>query len=839
MASSVGGVLSGVNPFHYNASAPYTLFLIQACIILVLSNGIHAVMSRMRQPKVISEVLAGVILGPTAFGQIPHYTETIFPKSSIPGLTLVANLGIILFMFFLGLEVDNGFIRQNGRTALSIGLATLAVPFGFGCLFALPLYNNYMKSDDTPEVKFTVFMVFIAVSFAVTAFPVLCRILAELRLVKERVGVIVLTAGTMNDVVGWTLLALCIILSNSQSDPVNVVYILLCTAGWILLYVFPLRYALRWCLVKTNELKREKPSSLSTLCILVLAFLSAYFTDIIGVHPIFGAFIAGLIVPREEGYVIKLAERMEDIPNLVMIPIYFTIAGLNVNLTLLNKGRDWGFAIASIAIAVATKALSGALLSKFHGLFWRESFAVGVLMSCKGIVEIVVLSTGLNAGIISEKVYAMFIFMALISTFITTPLTVWILPESYRDKVEDILSEQRAKEHKECEVEGESTGAFSFPEKWPIQRIVVVLNDAESLAATLSVLQCIIGAHHNHFYTPSKECVTRIITKDEEAHTLCASPTVKHIENEADLVVKTLYLRQLTDRTTDVISTSSVENSKQLLASDSTLRTFKIFADLFSIRYDNETMFSNAREKVLNIASIPFSASDILLFPLKGNLDVKEPWLSDGLGQKTSDIMQRLGSQNELPEDFVNKLATSVKTNVVLYFANQDQELTTEQTKESEQIILILPSSSLVSSDYLALFLTLIVYQGHRRNGKLAELFILCNQKNKDSRRILDQWFAAFEVSDARLQGIEVAGNLDCDDSEGESSLSKTSTASPKLMSLLSNDARTVVFVGDSEFYRKGKLNSSSLDLVSASSHFKADLVICNHPPSLTCCEQS
>ncbi|CUS24046.1 LAQU0S13e02058g1_1 [Lachancea quebecensis] len=838
MASSVGGVLSGVNPFHYNASAPYTLFLIQACIILVLSNGIHAIMARMRQPKVISEVLTGVILGPTAFGQIPHYTETIFPKSSIPGLTLVANLGIILFMFFLGLEVDNGFIRQNGRTALSIGLATLAVPFGFGCLFALPLYNNYMKSDDTPEVKFTVFMVFIAVSFAVTAFPVLCRILAELRLVKERVGVIVLTAGTMNDVVGWTLLALCIILSNSQSDPVNVVYILLCTAGWILLYVFPLRYALKWCLVKTNELKREKPSSLSTLCILVLAFLSAYFTDIIGVHPIFGAFIAGLIVPREEGYVIKLAERMEDIPNLVMIPIYFTIAGLNVNLTLLNKGKDWGFAVASIAIAVATKALSGALLSKLHGLFWRESFAVGVLMSCKGIVEIVVLSTGLNAGIISEKVYAMFIFMALISTFITTPLTVWILPESYRDTVEDILSEQRAKEHKECEVE-ESAGAFSSPERWPVQRVVVVLNEAESLASTLSLLQCIINAHHNHFYTPSKECVTRIITKDEEAHTLCATPTIKHIENEADLVVKTLYLRQLTDRTTDVISTSSVENSKQLLASDSTLRTFKIFADLFSIRYDNETMFSNAREKVLNIASISFSTSDILLFPIKGNLDVKEPWLNDGLDVKTSEVMQRLGSQNELPDDFINKLATSVKTNVVLYFANQDQELASTQTKDSEQIILLLPSPMFASSDYLALFLTLIVYQGHRRNGKLAELFILCNQKNKDSRRILEQWLAVFKVSDAHLQEIDVAaGDLESDETDERLSLSETLTASPGLKTKLSNDGKSIVLMGDPDFYRKGKLSSNSLDLVPTASHFKTDLVICSHPPNPTCCEQ-
>ena len=189
-------------------------------------------------------------------------------------------------------------------------------------------------------IKFTVFMVFIAVSMSVTAFPVLCRILNELRLIKDRAGIIVLGAGIINDILGWILLALSIILSNSESSPVNTVYILLCTFGWFLIYFYPVRFVLKWALIKTHELDRSKPSPFATMCILFIMFISAYCTDIIGVHAIFGAFIAGLIVPRENNYVVKLAERMEDIPNIVLIPIYFAVAGLKVDLTLLNEGKN-------------------------------------------------------------------------------------------------------------------------------------------------------------------------------------------------------------------------------------------------------------------------------------------------------------------------------------------------------------------------------------------------------------------------------------------------------------------------------------------------------------------
>ena len=200
------------------------------------------------------------------------------------------------------------------------------------------------------------------ISISVTAFPVLCRILNELRLIKDRAGIVVLAAGIINDIMGWILLALSIILSNAEGSPVNTVYILLITFAWFLIYFFPLKIPIKMDIID-HKLNRSKPSPLATMCILFIMFISAYFTDIIGVHPIFGAFIAGLVVPRDDHYVVKLTERMEDIPNIVFIPIYFAVAGLNVDLTLLNEGRDWGYVFATIGIAV------------FHENYFRYSYS--------------------------------------------------------------------------------------------------------------------------------------------------------------------------------------------------------------------------------------------------------------------------------------------------------------------------------------------------------------------------------------------------------------------------------------------------------------------------------
>lgn len=433
---NIAGIVSGRNPLEYAASSPYTIFLFQVVLIMLVCQLLHFPLKKIQQPRVIAEVLAGILLGPTVLGRIPKFSSTCFPDASKPGLTLVANVGIILFLFIVGLEVDLNYIRNNARAAFTVGMINMAIPFGLGCAISKGLYDHYrVNAPDLPDVKFTTYMVFIAVALCITAFPVLARILVELNLIGDKVGNVVLSAGIINDLSGWILLALVVTLANSSSG-VNTVYILLLTLAWFLLLTYPVRYALRFYLRRfTNELTTGQPSQVLMFFILILVFVSSFYTDIIGVHPIFGAFMVGVIVPRDNGYVIRITEKLEDLVYIVMIPIYFALAGLGVNLGLLDTGTDWGYVVGIIMLAMFGKIAGGLLGAKLNGLFWRESLSVGVLMSCKGIVEIVVLNVGLNAHIISSKVYSMFVVMTLVTTFLTTPLTLWVYPVSYREKL--------------------------------------------------------------------------------------------------------------------------------------------------------------------------------------------------------------------------------------------------------------------------------------------------------------------------------------------------------------------------------------------------------------------
>ncbi|SMN21720.1 similar to Saccharomyces cerevisiae YJL094C KHA1 Putative K+/H+ antiporter with a probable role in intracellular cation homeostasis [Maudiozyma saulgeensis] len=764
MAGQVGGVLSGANPFHYNSSSPLTLFLFQACLIIATCNLLHLFFGKLRQPKVISEVIAGIILGPTVFGQIPNYTETVFPASSIPGLNLTANLGIILFMFFLGLEVDTAFMKRHMKTALSMGLATLAVPFGFGCLFAIPLYHNYSSEEDTgKEVKFTVFMVFIAVSMAVTAFPVLCRILNELRLIKDRAGIVVLGAGIINDILGWVLLALSVILSNSESSPVNTVYILLCTFGWFLVYFYPLKYALRWIFIRTHELDRNKPSTFATMSVLFIMFISAYFTDIIGVHAIFGAFIAGLVVPRENHYVVKLTERMEDIPNIVFIPIYFAVAGLNVDLTLLNEGKDWGYIFASIGIAVASKVFSGAIVAKLHGLFYRESLAVGILMSCKGIVEIVVLTVGLNAEIISKKIFAMFILMALVSTFATTPLTQLAYTESYRKELNKTLAmkdtEHGVEETEETELSLEeehianTLSSFEDLKSFHITEVVTVLNTTDAISACLEFLNCLIY-DNSHDQSKFINVPRARVLSNSSSHSTLRSRTkrLKRLwsktteDNETGLTVieedilgfdflvplNVLHLRLLTERTTDLLQSSTLYNEESHFTpnSDSIIGIFDIFSRLGKVPFSSEVIFSTIREKALNIKSSNIKEGNLVFLPLKGALyEYKGSIaLNDEKYQNFNHIYSHLLGINELASNFFNTL-TNLNANLAMLISNTSSKMNVNKFA-TRYFSLVLANENLTSSDFLALYIFLLIFYRNRNKQMNNKSTIFVNEKN-------------------------------------------------------------------------------------------------------------
>ncbi|KAK6198759.1 K(+)/H(+) antiporter [Scheffersomyces amazonensis] len=604
--SSVGGVVAGSNPLVYSAGAPYTIFLFQVIFVILLCHIVHVPLKRLQQPRVIAEVITGVLLGPSVMGHIPNFTKNCFPPDSLPGIVLFANIGIILFLFIIGLEVDITFIRKNLKVALTVGLINMAVPFALGCGIAKGIYDTYVEhTDQERPIKFTTYMVFIAVAMCITALPVLARILTELNLIGDRVGTIVLAAGITNDLTGWILLALVVILANA-SNGVNAVYILLLTLAWFLLLCYPIRLTLKFILRKfTNDLSTGEPSQFSMMLILVLVFISAFYTDVIGVHPIFGAFMAGVIIPRDNGYVIRITEKLEDLVHIVLIPLYFANAGLNVNLGLLNRGIDWAYTIGIILLAMVGKIFGGFVAAKFNKLLWRESLAVGALMSCKGIVEIVVLTTGLNAGIISQKVFSMFIVMALVTTFATTPMTLWIYPISYREKRDRFIK---------GEINWDGTPVDNKTDQSSL------LNDQQANSLSQYTIKGLADYKINQFVLLLKRIDT-------------LSYLMTFTKNFNDSDIKAIHLREFTSRTSHLLEASTgqydensekVINDNEYTNSFSILSIIKAFSEMSGINCSARSILSTFKNHVLTINEQISEKSDFLITSIKLNQLTRE-----------------------------------------------------------------------------------------------------------------------------------------------------------------------------------------------------------------------
>ena len=351
----------------------------------------------------------------------------------MPTLSLAANVGLILFLFLVGLEVDLRIMVTNWRIALSVGAAGMALPFGLGCAIAYGLYHQFRTDPGLVPISFGTYMLFVGVAMAITAFPVLCRILTELKLLQNQVGVIVLSAGVGNDVIGWILLALCVALVNAGSG-ITALYVLLVAVAYVLFLVYAVRPAFLWIVKRTGSIQNGPTQSIVALTVL-MTLASAFFTGIIGVHPIFGAFLIGLICPHDGGFAIKLTEKIEDLVSVFFLPLYFALSGLSTNIGLLDTGITWAYVIGVIAVAFTGKVVGGTIAARLCKLVWRESFTVGILMSCKGLVELIVLNIGLQAKILSQRTFTIFVVMALVTTFATTPLTSALYPLWYQKKI--------------------------------------------------------------------------------------------------------------------------------------------------------------------------------------------------------------------------------------------------------------------------------------------------------------------------------------------------------------------------------------------------------------------
>ncbi|KAF3482389.1 K(+)/H(+) antiporter 1 [Arthroderma uncinatum] len=606
-ASPQGGIFDKANPVHYDPKNPLVLFIIQAGLIIIFCRLIHIPLSRMRQPRVISEVLGGILLGPSVMGRIPGFREAIFPAESLPNLNLVANLGLVLYLFMIGVETDLRSLMSNWRVAASVSAAGMVLPFGLGCAIAYGLYHQFREEPGLAPIGFGTYLLFIGIAMAITAFPVLCRILTELELLSTRVGVIVLSAGVGNDVVGWVLLALCVALVNASTG-LTALWVLLTCVGFALVLIFVIRPVFLWYLRRTGSLHDGPDQSVVTLTLL-LVLSAAFFTQIIGVHAIFGGFMIGIICPHDGGFAIKLTEKIEDVIGALFLPLYFALSGLNTNIGLLDSGVVWGYVFAVIFIALIAKVTGGMVASRLNGLLWRESLTIGVLMSCKGLVELIVLNIGLQAKILSPRTFTIFVVMALVTTFVTTPAVSYLYPQWYQIKVErwrrgEIDWDGNVLDSEHDPNSGSEIGRQKS-QGTSVRKLMIYLrlDSLPSIFTFVSLLGAGDGrdpdasrAHHAHDDQESPE---------RPGSTRRGRPIEVHA----------LRLVELTDRDSSVMKVSEVHDYSY---SDPILNAFRTFGQLYKVAVSGgvviapehayaETLVNKARDCSSDLVLVPWS----------------------------------------------------------------------------------------------------------------------------------------------------------------------------------------------------------------------------------------
>ncbi|KAG1858710.1 Sodium/hydrogen exchanger family-domain-containing protein [Suillus tomentosus] len=590
-ATGEGGLLTGSDPSAFDVSDPLRLWIIQVGVIIMLDQLLSLGLGRMKQPKVIAEVLGGILLGPTAFGRIPGFTQHIFPSQSLPYLSLVANIGLCLFLFIVGLEIDASVIKRNARMSAIVSLAGMALPFGLGSALSVPLYHHFID----PSVQFTHFMLFTGVAYSITAFPVLCRILTELKLLDTTVGIVVLSAGVGNDVVGWTLLALSVALVNAGSGLTALWVLLTCVAFTIFLLLVVKRVML-W-LARATGSTDDGPTMFYMTVVMILLWACAFFTDIVGVNAIFGAFLAGIIVPREGGLAIALTEKLEDMVTIIFLPLYFTLSGLNTNLGLLDDGITWAFTIAIACLAFLGKFGGCTIASRLSGFSWREASTIGSLMSCKGLVELIVLNVGLSAGVLSPKVFSMFVLEALTLTFMTTPLVRALYPPERRVIATSGGAPPKTRDDEGGDLDADKKSLMNEEQPWRY-RFTVVLDKLEHMPCMMALTQLIRPP------VPDFSSVVSMSAASDPAPLKYRRP---------DVSINALRLIELSDRASAVMKSSTADT---LIHTDPLLGIFRMFGELNDLPVSSSLAIVPHDDLACNVVDhAKQDASQLILLP--------------------------------------------------------------------------------------------------------------------------------------------------------------------------------------------------------------------------------
>jgi Kef-type K+ transport system membrane component KefB len=402
------------------------LAIVQICVILAATRLLALVFRIFRQPAVVGELIAGIMLGPSLLGLVaPSVSAALFPAQSLGFLSTLSQLGLLLFMFLVGLELDpREFNREPLRKiAVITSHVSIAVPFVLGAALALPLFADLAGPQATPLT----FALFMGTAMSITAFPVLARILRERGMQGSQLGALATACAAIDDVTAWCMLAaVVVIVQTSQAGASLGVTV----GGTLAFAAFMLFVGRRWLIgLETAHARAGRlTNELLTVTLLVM-LVSAVITELLGIHALFGAFLAGAVMPKDKAFMRALSDKLEDVTVVLLVPLYFAFTGLRTSVGLFGSDpKLW--AVCGLIILVASLGkFGGATFASYRtGLPLRAAGALGVLMNTRGLVELVVLNVGLDIGVLSPQLFAMMVLMALATTLMTSPLLQWIYP---------------------------------------------------------------------------------------------------------------------------------------------------------------------------------------------------------------------------------------------------------------------------------------------------------------------------------------------------------------------------------------------------------------------------
>jgi Kef-type K+ transport system membrane component KefB len=391
--------------------------LLQIGVIVIAARAVGLLFGKLRQPQVMGEMVAGILLGPSLLGAIaPGASALLFPPDSLTYLNSLSQIGLVMFMFLVGLELNPALLRSQGKAAVVTSHVSIIMPLFLGTLLAVFLYPRL--SDDS--VTFSHFALFIGTVMSVTAFPVLARILAERNLIRTTVGTVSIASAAVGDVTAWCILAGIVLLVRASEVATPLWLTLFGSAVYVCFMVFVVRRPLNRLAARYRKSGGVTRDMLAVTLLLVLA--SAWVTEWLGIHALFGAFLVGAIMPKDQGLVDSLAGKIEDVTVVLLLPLFFAFTGLRTSIGFISGVDMWLYCALITFVAIAGKLGGAAIAAKMTGLPWREAGAIGILMNTRGLMELVVLNIGLDIGVISPALFTIMVLMALITTFMASPL---------------------------------------------------------------------------------------------------------------------------------------------------------------------------------------------------------------------------------------------------------------------------------------------------------------------------------------------------------------------------------------------------------------------------------